>query len=65
MRWKKAYKGVSGYIYCAKDIVEADFDTQIPYAAVSSSSVEIDSVEYVPDAYETIIQAEKAGLLLY
>ena len=60
---EKAYKGVSGYIYCAKDIVEADFDTQIPYAAVSSSSVEIDSVEYVPDAYEAIIQAEKAGLI--
>jgi len=60
---EKAYKGVSGYIYCAKDIVETDFDTQIPYAAVSSSSVEIDSVEYVPDAYEAIIQAEKAGLI--
>ena len=60
---EKTYKGVSGYIYCAKDIVEADFDTQIPYAAVSSNSVEIDSVEFVPDAYDAILQAETAGLI--
>ena len=60
---EKTYKGVSGYIYCVKDIVEADFDLHIPDAAVSSLPVPIDSVEFVPDAYDAILQAEKEGRL--
>ncbi len=60
---EKAYKGVSGYIYCVDSIVEADFDIQIPDAAASSIPVDIDTVEFVPDAYEAILQAEKEGLI--
>ena len=60
---KKTYKGVSGYIYCADNIVEADFDIQIPDAAASSIPVDIKTVEFVPDAYEAILQAEKEGLI--
>ena len=60
---EKTYKGVSGYIYCAGSIVEADYEIQIPDAAVSSIPVEIDAVEFVPDAYEAILQAEKEGLI--
>ena len=60
---EKTYKGVSGYIYCANDIDEADFEVQIPYAATSSSPVKIDSVEFVPDALDAILEAERDGLI--
>ncbi len=60
---EKTYKGVSGYIYCADSIVEACFEIQIPDAAVSSTTVDVSTVEFVPDAYEAILQAEKEGLI--
>lgn len=60
---RKTYQGVSGYIYCAGSVEEADFDVRIPDAAVSSIPVDIESVEFVSDAYETILQAEKDGLI--
>ena len=60
---RKTYQGVSGYIYCAGSIEEADFDVRIPDAAVSSIPVDIESVEFVSDAYEAILQAEKDGLI--
>lgn len=60
---RKTYQGVSGYIYCAGSIEEADFDVRIPDAAVSNVPVDIESVEFVPDAYEAILQAEREGLI--
>ena len=60
---EKTYKGVSGYIYGADSIVEADFEIRIPDAAASSIPVAIDTVEFVPDAYEAILQAEQKGLI--
>ena len=57
------YKGVSGYIYCADDIKSADYEIIIPQAAVSSEPVKVKSVEYVPDALEAILQAERDGLI--
>ncbi len=60
---EKTYKGVSGYIYCANDVVEADYHIRIPDAAVSSIPVDVSAVEFVPDAYEAILQAERDGLI--
>ncbi len=60
---KKTYQGVSGYIYSAKSIAQADFELHIPDAAVSRDPVPVDTVEFVPDAYEAILQAERAGLI--
>ena len=60
---EKTYRGVSGYIYRADRIKEADFELHIPDAAVSRTPVDVDGVEFVPDAYEAILQAEQAGLL--
>ncbi len=59
----KTYKGVSGYIYGAESIREAAFDLHIPDAAVSRDPVPVHTVEFVPDAYEAILQAERAGLI--
>jgi len=60
---EKTYKGVSGYIYMAEEITESDFQTQIPNAAASSVSVKVSNVEFVPDAYEAILEAERKGFI--
>lgn len=57
------YKGVSGYIYSAEAITDSGFEVQIPDAATSSESVTVKDAEYIPDAYEAILQAEKNGLI--
>lgn len=57
------YKGVSGYIYSAEAVSDSGFALEIPDAATSSEPVDIAGVEFVPDAYEAILQAEREGLL--
>lgn len=58
-----AYKGVSGYIYEVKAIKDSGFQLQIPDAATSSEPIPVEHCEFVPDAYEAILAAEKAGLI--
>ena len=57
------YKGVSGYIYAAETITDSGFQLQIPDAAASSVPASITCCEFVPDAYEAILSAEKEGLI--
>ena len=57
------YKGVSGYIYTAEEITDSGFQVQIPDAAASRIPVPVNSCEFVPDAYEVILAAEKEGLI--
>lgn len=57
------YKGVSGYIYSAEEITDSGFAVKIPDAATSSIPVQVSAVEFVPDAYEAILQAEREGLI--
>ncbi len=57
------YQGVSGYIYAAEKITDSGFQIQIPDAAASSEPVLVKSCEFVPDAYEAILAAEKEGLI--
>ena len=60
---EKTYKGVSGYIYSAEHIDEADFDLKIPDAVAVDSPVKVLWAEYVPDAYRAILDAECKGLV--
>lgn len=57
------YKGVSGYIYSVETITDSGYKVQIPDAATSSVPVKVMSCEYIPDAYEAILLAEKEGLI--
>lgn len=57
------YKGVSGYIYSAKDVKDSGYKLGIPDAIASCEEVDVINVEYIPDAYEAILQAEKDGLI--
>lgn len=59
----RTYKGVPGYIYCAETISDSGFAVQIPNAAASSVPVDVSCAEFIPDAYEAILQAEREGLL--
>lgn len=61
---EETYAGVSGYIYHAASIQEADMDIAIPDAAASSLPATVDGVEFVPDACGAILDAERRGLLL-
>lgn len=58
------YKGVSGYIYSVESVSDSGFQVQIPDAATSNVPVKITACEYVPDAYEAILSAEKEGLIV-
>lgn len=57
------YQGVSGYIYSAEEIKAADFTLEIPDTAVSREPTIVTHCEFVPDAYEAILEAERAGLI--
>ncbi len=57
------YKGVSGYIYRAEHVNDSGYEVSIPDAITSNSSVLVSDVEFVVDAYEAILQAEKQGLI--
>ena len=57
----ETYRGVSGYIYRAASIREAAQEISIPDAAASSLPVPVDGVEFIPDAYEAILEAERRG----
>ena len=59
---EETYAGVSGYIYSAEP-ANAFPVQDIPFAAASEQAVKVASCEFVPDAYEAILRAEKAGLL--
>ena len=57
------YKGVSGYIYTVETITDSGFQLEIPDAATSSLPTPVKYCEFIPDAYEAIIAAEKQGLI--
>ena len=61
---ESTYRGVSGYIYSAQSITDSGFETKIPDAATSSLPVDVTGVEFVPDAYEAILEAERNGLIV-
>lgn len=61
---EETYRGVSGYVYHAASIQEAEQAIEIPSAAVSAVPVVVDGVEFIPDAYEAILDAERRGLVL-
>ena len=57
------YKNVSGYIYRVKCVIDSGFETNIPNAVTSKDAVKVFDVEYIEDAYEEILKAEKEGLI--
>ena len=60
---EKTYKGESAYIYMAEDISDSGDCKYIRDVATSKEPVKVTGVEFVPDAYEAILEAEKSGLI--
>ncbi len=58
---EETYAGVTGYIYSAERISPADFQLSIPHAVATSQPVTVAACEWVPDALEAILQAERQG----
>ena len=56
MLQKKTYKGVDAYIYYINNVPGIEKLDDIPYAFKTKMPTAVDSVEYIPDAYDSIIQ---------
>ena len=57
------YKGVSGFIYHVNNIVNPRENIQISNAVTTSECVTVDGCEFVPDAYQAIMEAAEKGLI--
>ena len=59
----ETYMGVSGYIYSAECVKNSGDIINIPDAVASGEAVAVTDCEYIIDAYDEIIKAEKSGLI--
>lgn len=57
------YKGVTGYIYSAGQVIDSGNAVNIPYAVTSAESVRVWDCEFIADAYDEIMGAEEKGLI--
>ena len=57
------YRGVSGYIYSADAVPDPGPALEIPDAVTSRAPVKVRGAEFIPDAYQEILRAEKLGLI--
>ena len=55
---------MSGYIYSTKDVSVAEGMKDIPFAFTSQMPVKVDACEYIPDAYEALMEAADKGLII-
>lgn len=60
---QETYQGVSGYIYAVENVPGGEPQEDIPDAVVTGEPVPVTGCEYIPDAYEAILEAEDAGLI--
>jgi hypothetical protein len=57
----ETYKGVSGYIYSMKSLNDFKELKDIPNAYVTREMVEVESQEYIEDAYDEIMKMYQEG----
>lgn len=60
---RDTYQGVSGYIYTVREVCDGGFQAGIPDAVTSAEPLQTEGSEYIEDAYEAILEAEREGLL--
>ena len=60
----ETYKGVSGFIYSVSQLSDYEKLEDIPYAVATPNPVEADNCEFIPDAYEALLEAEKEDRLV-
>ena len=58
------YKGIEGYIYsCSKIDLYQKLDIKIPNTFITAQKTTVDNCEFIPDAYNEMINAEANGLI--
>ncbi len=58
------YKGIEGYIYsCSKIDPYQKLDIKIPNTFITAQKTTVDNCEFIPDAYNEMINAEENGLI--
>ncbi len=57
------YKGAAGWIYSVKEVDGEDLPS-IPFVVTTEKPVKVADVEYIPDAYDAIMEAVKEGKIL-
>ena len=57
----ETYAGIAGYLYSVKDNGRLSAKPDIPDCVVSEQPVPVEAAEYIPDAHEAILQAEREG----
>lgn len=58
------YKGIEGYIYsCSKIDPYQNLDIKIPNTFITAQKTTVDNCEFIPDAYNEMINAEANGLI--
>ena len=58
------YKGVSGYIYSAETVKNAEKLKDIPFAFATALEVTADNCEFIEDACEALLSAESKGEII-
>ena len=61
---KETYEGVSGYLYGVEALADAKPLAGIPFAVSSEHPVNVQSCEFIPDAYAAILAAAAHGKIL-
>lgn len=61
----ETYKGVEAYIYYVNEIPNIEELENIPHAFKTTTPTVVESVEYIPDAYEAIMEeVDKGNIIL-
>ena len=61
---KDTYKGIEGYIYsCSKIDPYQKLNIKIPNTFITAQKTTVDNCEFIPDAYNEMINAEANGLI--
>lgn len=58
---RQTYSGISGYIYTVDDTDDATPLKDIPFAFISKAPINTVKCEFIPDAYEALLAAQKEG----
>lgn len=58
---RQTYSGISGYIYTVHDTQSTVPQNDIPFAFVSENPIDTVGCEFIPDAYEALLAAQKEG----
>ena len=58
------YKGVSGYIYSAAQTDDMEAMPEIPFCYVAKTTAKVEYAEYIPDAYDSLMEAVEKGEII-